>query len=806
MSGELEAEVEPPGGGDELASVRVRFGEFELDPGRGELLRDGKPVRMQPKVYAALRMFIAHRGQLLSRQALLDALWNDVVVNHEAVTQTLRKLRRALGDDSKSPRFMETVPKRGYRFIAEIERVEAGEIEAPREVEAEADAKPEPASDPETEAESRTPSEPAEPEPAEPEPVAEVERNAEGEPKAELESEPRAEVAPAPNRPPPAEPAPTPRRPPKPVAPTTAESREQPPRGAVRTVVLFSRAIGVILMVLGVLASKVELPKVDAESSKLAKIVAEPLPAPSFVEPPPAPVRLTFTAGREHDFDLSRDGALAIVSMTEVDGSTHLFRFEVGGGDPVRLTATEGEDYNPRFVGSGERVLFARHEANRTSLWIASTLGGGETLLFPDAILGAPAPGGERVAVVRASASGATIELRSLPPSNEPEEASVLANTRSIPTDLRWSTDGEQLAWVEHETLWVSGTDEGPAQSLGPRIPGAHALAWNPSEDAIIVDGHRGLVRATLSDGTTRPERPTTNTARSPRFAADGRRLLYIEQRSATEVWVRSKERARDRVLDIKSSVQCVAPGPEGTWLAFFDTHPRGRETALGIIDLATGTRRHLVSRAGGCPSVTADGNALLASDREGRGLWKLPLDGGAPVSIVPELEVVHVAPSPVDARLALVTEDGLALASLESEEHRVVAKGRFGPPAWSPDGRHLALYGLLGDEAGLLVFELETEQLSLVTTEHHRTIAPMWHDDRTLLTVTNEDDTTRLKRVGLDGRTLGEEATFRGAPAAGRANLVDVRRGAPNQWFYTRRRIDSDLMEAPLRPLKPAR
>ncbi|MCH9681032.1 MAG: winged helix-turn-helix domain-containing protein, partial [Deltaproteobacteria bacterium] len=78
---------------------------------------------MQPKVYGALLLFLARPGHLLSRRDLLDALWQDVVVNEEAITQTLRKLRRALGDDSKAPRFIETVPKRGYRFIATIETI-----------------------------------------------------------------------------------------------------------------------------------------------------------------------------------------------------------------------------------------------------------------------------------------------------------------------------------------------------------------------------------------------------------------------------------------------------------------------------------------------------------------------------------------------------------------------------------------------------------------------------------------------------------------------------------------------------------
>ncbi|NUO54298.1 MAG: hypothetical protein HOV80_36095 [Polyangiaceae bacterium] len=96
---------------------RYKFGAFELDAGEERLLRDGKEIELQPKLREALALFCRRSGQLLTREDLMEALWPDVVVNEEALTQLVKKLRRALDDDAKEPRYLQTVLKRGYRFV-----------------------------------------------------------------------------------------------------------------------------------------------------------------------------------------------------------------------------------------------------------------------------------------------------------------------------------------------------------------------------------------------------------------------------------------------------------------------------------------------------------------------------------------------------------------------------------------------------------------------------------------------------------------------------------------------------------------
>jgi Tol biopolymer transport system component/DNA-binding winged helix-turn-helix (wHTH) protein len=104
--------------------VIYRFAGHELDAAESRLLREGAPVEVQPKVLDALRLFVENPGRLLSKEELLRRLWPDVVVGEESLTQVIRKLRVALGDDPQEPRFVQTVLKRGYRFLPAVEAVD----------------------------------------------------------------------------------------------------------------------------------------------------------------------------------------------------------------------------------------------------------------------------------------------------------------------------------------------------------------------------------------------------------------------------------------------------------------------------------------------------------------------------------------------------------------------------------------------------------------------------------------------------------------------------------------------------------
>ena len=104
-------------------SGTLRFGDFVLDVAAYELRRDGRRVRLERQPMDLLILLVGQRGQLVSRSQIVDALWGkDVFVDVEnGVNTAIRKLRQALRDAPDTPRFIETVPGKGYRFIAAVE-------------------------------------------------------------------------------------------------------------------------------------------------------------------------------------------------------------------------------------------------------------------------------------------------------------------------------------------------------------------------------------------------------------------------------------------------------------------------------------------------------------------------------------------------------------------------------------------------------------------------------------------------------------------------------------------------------------
>ena len=82
--------------------------------------RDGSPLRLTPRLFSALLLFVENAGALLDKDALMRALWPGLVVEENSLSQVISGLRRALADDSQDSRYIQTVPRRGFRFIAAV--------------------------------------------------------------------------------------------------------------------------------------------------------------------------------------------------------------------------------------------------------------------------------------------------------------------------------------------------------------------------------------------------------------------------------------------------------------------------------------------------------------------------------------------------------------------------------------------------------------------------------------------------------------------------------------------------------------
>ena len=104
--------------------MRIRTASFEFDPVTGEVHRDGGIHRLEPQPSALLALLMSRPGELLTRAEAIHALWGDqTTVNfQEGLDYSVRQVRMALGDRARPARYVETVPRRGYRFVGQVDQ------------------------------------------------------------------------------------------------------------------------------------------------------------------------------------------------------------------------------------------------------------------------------------------------------------------------------------------------------------------------------------------------------------------------------------------------------------------------------------------------------------------------------------------------------------------------------------------------------------------------------------------------------------------------------------------------------------
>src|SRR5215471_8644834 len=100
---------------------RLRFGVFEVNLRAGELTKRGLRIKLQEQPFQVLAMLLEKPGELVTREELQKKLWSQTIVDFDhGLNKAINKIREALGDSAENPRFVETVARRGYRFLADV--------------------------------------------------------------------------------------------------------------------------------------------------------------------------------------------------------------------------------------------------------------------------------------------------------------------------------------------------------------------------------------------------------------------------------------------------------------------------------------------------------------------------------------------------------------------------------------------------------------------------------------------------------------------------------------------------------------
>src|SRR6266404_5591854 len=103
---------------------RYQFGPFRLDPAEHTLLRGDQVVALTPKAFETLSLLVRSSGHLVRKEELLEQVWRNTIVEEGNLNVIIHTLRKALGDDPRESKYIETVAKCGYRFVAEVRKAE----------------------------------------------------------------------------------------------------------------------------------------------------------------------------------------------------------------------------------------------------------------------------------------------------------------------------------------------------------------------------------------------------------------------------------------------------------------------------------------------------------------------------------------------------------------------------------------------------------------------------------------------------------------------------------------------------------
>src|SRR6476646_10659794 len=111
------------------ANPHYRFGDFIVDTDQKVLLRQEKAVPLTPKLFETLLILVENGGRIVPKEQFMERLWPQTFVEEANLTSNIQQLRKSLGDNARAPQYIETVPKRGYRFIAPILTDDSGPAE-----------------------------------------------------------------------------------------------------------------------------------------------------------------------------------------------------------------------------------------------------------------------------------------------------------------------------------------------------------------------------------------------------------------------------------------------------------------------------------------------------------------------------------------------------------------------------------------------------------------------------------------------------------------------------------------------------
>ncbi len=696
------------------ARTLLRFDGVEFSPTELQLVRNGEVTALQPKVSRLLELLVARAGQVVTKEELFEQLWPATFVNEEALTQLVRKLRRALGDDAQRPRFVQTVTTRGYRFVPEVVTVMAAPVcaEGPRS--------------------------------------AGVAATWDGQPPARQLGGPRVGLV----------------------------------RRWLAAVVLV--VVTVLALVTGLLIKWMRRPVLRLGTTAVR--------------------RLTHTATHKQDPAFSPDGRLVVFAANDPEEEQlDLFLLSVLGGGVTRLTHTPGDEYFPSFSPDGEWVLCSRLEATEPgSIVLIPGLGGVEKVVVDGAMWGCWSPTGTEVAFVRRSDHGWEVIRRALASGSERS----IANVDTPAVSLTWSPDGRQLAWTDELRLLVAPAEGGQVRQVGETAKYVRSVRWEHATGALLTDacwrGRNDLWRVDPVSGQREPITVAGGNLFHPAASRDGRRLVFVQESKENVVLALNGEGRQPKPLATKTTLRQLAVNPGGRWLAFTDDDPAAGAGQVVVMPATGGAARTLCDPPASSPTFSWDGSevALVRREAGGEYLAVVAIAGGTPRTVTHERGVGLGVPafSPDGRQLAVAGSfgdrgPGLHVVDISTGASRLLAGGDFGVPVWLPDGTAVAVCGRVAGRGGLFLVVVTGGEAKFLRADCSRHSQPLLASGGgALFVLVGARSRPRLIEVAITGLASGREIALEFPPEAGFWGVFQVLARPGGGFLAVMERYESDL------------
>lgn len=566
----------------------LEFGAFQLDPDRRGLLRDGKPVAVQAKLFDTLVLLAENRDRIVDKQELLDLVWPDTYVEESTLFQTVSALRKVLGcGKTDGVRYIATIPGRGYQFVAETKTTLRGQL-------ADSTVGTNGRADGHTKAVS---------------PAQDSTEHAAPEVYSLKPSEIGFENA---ERPPPAS-----------VEQKSAEFRARRWRNA---------AAG--LAVAGAMILGVALWRSSATTPSD--------PANLHIK------RLTSAEGIEWQPGWSPDGRSFTYSGAAF-GSTDIFVAPTAGGDPLRRTVDPADDLHPRWSPDGRYIAFLSDRGTGASVYLVSPYDGPERKLADTGLhrdvmllsgLGAQPwspdssslifprrhPDGS-IAVWKVELStGEEAQITSPPPGTEDRDAS-------------WSFSGRRIAFHGKREgksgIWIADAG-GKIEKIA--LQRGSWPAWAPDDRSLFVNSGRGgsgnLWRVSLDSGDWfQVTRGAGGNDTYPSIAPNGS-IAYSNFRHSLHLYRTSLLTGEtERLIDGSGRNLHADVSPDGQRVVYESSRTGNAE--IWVLDLGSGKELQLTNHpaSDSRPDWSPDGTEVVfRSSRDGEStLWIVAGEGGAP-------------------------------------------------------------------------------------------------------------------------------------------------------------------------------